>query len=333
MKHVDQSTGRENALDPPVAPAGVHTTVMDIREEADGVVSLLLEPVEGRLPSWEPGAHIDLNLGDNLTRQYSLCSDPANSDQWRVAVLREPKSRGGSEYVHTNIKVGDYVRCSEPRNNFELTDEKHYLFIAGGIGITPIIPMIRECEQRGRPWKLVYGGRSESSMGFRDELTAYGEKVVFWPEDQKGLIDLPELLTDPEEGLGVFCCGPGVLLDAVEGQTEEWPEGRASLHLERFRPKAGALEGELTAFEVELDSTGEVISIPAEKTIVEVLASHDVHVPTSCREGTCGTCETGVFEGEPHHRDSYLTDAEKESNEVMMVCCSRACSKRLVLDL
>jgi ferredoxin-NADP reductase len=307
--------------------------IVDMKKEAEGIVSIYLAGVDGYLPEWEPGAHIDLHLGNEVVRQYSLCNNPTDTDQWRIAVLKEPQSRGGSEFVHTHLRVGDHIRCSLPRNNFPLTDEARYLFIAGGIGITPILPMLEQCEREGRSWKLVYGGRSLSSMAFLDELEAYGEKVLLWPQDENGHINLPELLSDPEEGLAVFSCGPGPLLDAVEGFSEAWPDNTASVHMERFRADPNQLAGEQRAFEIELDSSGEVYDVPADKSIIEVLAEHGIHVPTSCREGTCGTCETGVFEGEPDHRDSYLTKPEKESNEVMMLCCSRSCSKRLVLDL
>ncbi|WP_354262990.1 PDR/VanB family oxidoreductase [Arthrobacter sp. OAP107] len=307
--------------------------IVDIVNEADGVVSLHLAPVSGAFPGWEPGAHIDLNLTPDLVRQYSLSGDPGDRDRWRVGILREPESRGGSQFVHEKLSVGDRIECGTPLNNFELVDAQEYLFIAGGIGVTPILPMIAKCEERGASWRMVYGGRNEASMAFTAELEKYGDKVTLWPQDRSGLIDLKSLLSNPNEGLAVYCCGPGVLLDAVEGFCEQWPPNTATLHLERFRPKAGALDGKNTAFEVLIDSSGEVFTVEANRSIAETLEAAGLHVPTSCREGTCGTCETGVLEGTPDHRDSYLTPEEKSSNEVMMLCCSRSCSKRLVLDL
>ncbi|MEI2279528.1 PDR/VanB family oxidoreductase [Paenarthrobacter ilicis] len=323
---------------PSVAHALPHLTqvdavIADIVKEAEGIVSLHLAPASGIFPEWQPGAHIDLNLAPGLVRQYSLCSDPQDRHKWRVSILREPQSRGGSEWVHDKLSVGDRMTLGSPLNNFELATHREYLFIAGGIGITPILPMIAQCEDQGLPWRLIYGGRSESSMAFTGELARYGDKVTLWPQDSRGLIDLPNLLSEPREGFAVYCCGPGVLLDAVESHVEKWPPGVGSLHLERFRPKAGALDGLNTEFEIELDSSGEVFTVSTDKSIAETLEAAGIHVPTSCREGTCGTCETVVLEGTPDHRDSYLTTAEKESNEVMMLCCSRSCSKRLVLDL
>lgn len=310
----------------------IDTVIAEINEEANGIRSLRLASADGeKMPEWTPGAHIDLVLNADLERQYSLCGDPSDLRTWQVAVLREPTSRGGSEWVHDKLSVGDRLLVRGPRNNFELVDADEYIFIAGGIGITPILPMVAKCEEMNRPWRLVYGGRSESSMAFREILGTHDSKVTFWPQDLNGIIDLDTLLGVPLENVAVYCCGPGVLLDAVEERCEGWPAG--SLHLERFRPKAGALEGINTAFEVELDFSDMVLTVGPDESIVDVLEAAGVHVPTSCREGTCGTCETVVLDGTPDHRDSFLTDQEKESNEVMMVCCSRAKCNRLVLDL
>ncbi|PXW25789.1 UNVERIFIED_CONTAM: ferredoxin-NADP reductase [Williamsia faeni] len=310
----------------------LEVTVVGIVDEADGIRSLKLSAGDGAtLPRWLPGAHIDLILSSDLERQYSLCGDPEDQGTWQVAVLREADGRGGSIWVHDRIAVGDRLRVRGPRNNFPLGDQPEYLFIAGGIGITPILPMIASCEKAGVPWRLVYGGRSADSMAFTKDLAVYADKVTLWPQDRNGIIDLEALLGEPRDGVAVYCCGPGVLLDAVEERCAHWPVG--ALHLERFRPKAGALDGPNEVFEIELDQSGDVLTVGAEESIVDVLEAAGIHVPTSCREGTCGTCETVVFEGEPDHRDSYLTDEEKASNEVMMVCCSRAKCDRLVLDL
>lgn len=283
------------------------------------------------MPPWEPGAHIDVLLSPDLERQYSLCGRTDESSTWTIAVLKEPESRGGSRWVHEKLSVGDTLRVRGPRNNFSLIEDDEVLFIAGGIGITPLLPMIAECESQNRPWRLAYGGRSASSMAFQELLSLYGDRVDLWPQDERGIIDLQTFLGAPRENVSVYCCGPGPLLDAVEKCCEAWPTG--TLHMERFRPKAGAQQGPNTAFEVELDSRGTVIQVAEDQSIVEALEDNGVHVPTSCREGTCGTCETVVLEGTPDHRDSYLNDFERESNEVMMLCCSRAKCPRLVLDL
>lgn len=308
--------------------------VVNITNEANGVVSLdLASSDNAELPEWEPGAHIDLILAPGLERQYSLCGNPHDRQRWRIAVLREPESRGGSKEVHERLRVGDQVRYRGPRNNFALIEEREYLFIAGGIGITPILPMIAQCEAVGSPWRLVYGGRNASSMAFTDTLREYGERVTIWPQDRFGHIDLDALLNEPSQGLAIYCCGPGVLLDAVESRFERWPAQTGTLHVERFRPRAGALEGRNTAFEVFLDCSDLEIMVSADQSILNAIEAAGVHVPTSCREGTCGTCETVVLDGTPEHRDSFLTQQEKELNEVMMPCCSRSLGSRLVLDL
>jgi ferredoxin-NADP reductase len=316
----------------PSDPAEVPAVVAEIVQEADGIKSLRLEPVSGdKMPAWEPGAHIDVVLGPGLERQYSLCGDPTDLRSWRIGVLREPESRGGSSHMHEKLSVGDQILCRAPRNNFALTVADRYLFIAGGIGITPILPMIQQCEAAGKPWTLVYGGRQETSMAFRNELAPHGDRVTYWPQDLHGHLDLATILGTPEAGTAVYCCGPGALLDAVEERCATWPDG--ALHLERFRPKAGALDGEKMEFEVVLDYSGITLTVAADQSIVDAVEAAGVHVPTSCREGTCGTCETVVLAGEPDHRDSYLTNQEKESGEVIMPCCSRSCSQSLVLDL
>jgi ferredoxin-NADP reductase len=299
---------------------------------ADGVVSLeLADPAGASLPAWEPGAHIDLVLGPELERQYSLCGEPADRTRWRIAVLREAESRGGSAYVHGRLAVGDRVRVRGPRNHFPLTEAGEYLFVAGGIGVTPLLPMIRQVGRAGRPWRLVYGGRTASSMAFAAELAAEGARVELWPQDERGLIDLDGLLATPRPGLHVYCCGPEPLLAAVEERMAAWPPH--SLRTERFAPKASVLGGERTSFTVRLDYSGIEVSVGAGQSIVQAVEAAGVEVMTSCREGTCGTCETAVISGLPDHRDSVLSDEEHATNEVMMICCSRSLSPLLVLDL
>ncbi|MDQ0380715.1 PDR/VanB family oxidoreductase [Amycolatopsis thermophila] len=306
--------------------------LLERKEElADGVVRLTLRPPDGRpLPEWEPGAHLDLLLGENLVRQYSLCGDPADRSVLQIAVLREPHGRGGSAHVHDRLAPGDRVRVRGPRNHFRLVPSAEYLFIAGGIGITPIVPMIARAEAGGAAWRLVYGGRTRSSMAFRAELRArYGDRVEIRPQDETGPLDLDALLGKPREGVAVYCCGPEPLLAAVEQRCAAWPPG--SLHVERFSPRAD--EGEWTSFEVELAASGRTVTVPADKSILEAVEDAGVPVLFSCQEGTCGTCETPVLDGVPDHRDSLLTDEERAANDTMMICVSRSCGPRLVLDL
>ncbi|MGW1603073.1 PDR/VanB family oxidoreductase [Streptomyces eurythermus] len=302
-------------------------------DEADGVVSLDLRRADDApLPAWTPGAHIDLVLAPDLVRQYSLCSSPEDSRVWRVAVLREEDGRGGSLHVHDKLSEGDPVRVRGPRNHFPLEGAEKYLFIAGGIGITPIVPMLERAERQGRAWELVYGGRTLASMAFRDALvTRYGERVRVRPEDVYGLLDLDTLLGTPRPGTLVYCCGPEPLLEAVEQRCADWPAG--TLHVERFTPRDPQAPVRDGAFEVELARSGITVTVPPDESVLRAVEEAGVQVLSSCREGTCGTCETTVLEGTVDHRDSLLTPAEREAHDTMMICVSRAACPRLVLDL
>ncbi|MER5688951.1 PDR/VanB family oxidoreductase [Streptomyces sp. NPDC002205] len=302
-------------------------------DEADGVVSLDLRRVDGAsLPVWAPGAHVDLLLAPDLVRQYSLCSSPEEAEVWRVAVLREKDGRGGSLHVHDTLAEGDTVRVRGPRNHFPLERADRYLFIAGGIGVTPIIPMLAEAERIGSAWEMAYGGRALASMAFRDELVKrYDERVRVRPEDEYGLLDLDALLGTPQPGTLVYCCGPEPLLKAVEERCADWPED--ALHLERFTPKELQAPLRDGAFDVELAQSGITVTVPPDKSVLQAVEEAGVQVLSSCQEGTCGTCETVVLDGTVDHRDSLLTPAEQSSHDTMMICISRALCPRLVLDL
>ena len=294
---------------------------------ADDVVRLTLRaPDGGALPAWEPGAHLDLVLGPDLVRQYSLCGDPADRSVLQVAVLREPDGRGGSAHVHERLTDGETLRVRGPRNHFALEPAPRYLFVAGGIGITPLVPMIAAAEAAGARWRLLYGGRTRASMAFAAELEdRYGDRVELVPQDERGLLDLDAALA-AEPGAAVYCCGPEPLLAAME---ERCAPG--TLHVERFTAKPDS--GAKTAFEVELAQSGRTLAVPPDRSVLEVVEESGVPVLSSCREGTCGTCETGVLAGVPDHRDAVLTPAEQEAGDVMMICVSRCAGPRLVLDL
>ena len=297
---------------------------------ADGVVVLdLRDPSGCDLPAWTPGAHIDLAPAAGLVRQYSLCGDPADRTVWRIAVLREPDGRGGSRAVHETLREGDLVDVDGPRNHFPLEPAPRYLFIAGGIGITPLLPMIAAAEATGTPWRLHYGGRTRGSMAFRGELaSAYGGKVVICPQDETGLLDLDAILAGEPAGTAVYCCGPEPLLTAVERRCVGRP-----LHVERFAPKEQGEPVRADSFEVELARTGRTLTVPPGTSILRVVEDAGVEVLWSCTEGTCGTCETAVLGGEVDHRDSLLTPEERAANDTMFVCVSRAAGSRLILDL
>ncbi|MFI9766781.1 PDR/VanB family oxidoreductase [Streptomyces sp. NPDC052415] len=295
---------------------------------AEGVLGLTFAHPLGRsLPAWEPGAHVDLLLGPGMERQYSLCGDPADRAAWRIAVLREPDGRGGSAFVHERLRPGDTVRVRGPRQNFALRPAARYRFVAGGIGITPILPMLAAADTAGAEWTLLYGGRTRASMAFTEELRRYGDRVTLAPQDETGLLDLGGALDDLPDGTLVYCCGPGPLLDAVQ---ERCPAG--VLHVERFRPKEQPA-AEDAEFDVVLARSGRTVTVPPGVSVLDSVRAAGVEVLYSCAEGTCGTCETDVVEGTPDHRDSVLSDAERAAGETMLVCVSRCRGKRLVLDL
>ncbi|MFF7650465.1 PDR/VanB family oxidoreductase [Streptomyces sp. NPDC007983] len=303
-------------------------------DAAQDVVTLTLRHPAGReLPGWEPGAHVDLVLGDGLIRQYSLCGDPADHTSWRIAVLRAPDGRGGSARVHDTLTEGARVRVRGPRNHFALRPAARYLFVAGGIGITPILPMAAAAEAAGADWTLLYGGRTRASMAFADQLAdAYGGKVRLVPQDEAGLLDLAAYLAEPDPGTLVYCCGPEPLLRVAEERCRAWPPG--ALRTERFQPRpADAESADSGGFEVVLDRSGRSLTVEPGQSVLRTLEEAGVPVLYSCEEGTCGTCETDVIEGEVEHRDSVLTDEERASGETMMICVSRCRGPKLVLDL
>ncbi|PXY23436.1 ferredoxin [Prauserella coralliicola] len=297
--------------------------------EADGVLSLVLADPDGApLPGWEPGAHLDLDFADGLVRQYSLCGDPAERARYQVAVLREERSRGGSRYVHEALRPGQVVEVRGPRNHFRLEEAQRYVFIAGGIGITPILPMVAAVRDSGKPWRLHYGGRRRGSMAFTSALAAHGDAVRLSPQDEVGLLDLDTALADLGPGTLVYCCGPAPLIDAV---VQRCPPDL--LRIERFAAPDAPEEPALTgAVEVELARSGRTVRVPADRSILEVLLDEGIDVPNDCRDGICGSCETKVIAGEIDHRDHVLTERERREGTTMMVCVSRACGRRLVLD-
>ncbi|MFI7386760.1 PDR/VanB family oxidoreductase [Streptomyces sp. NPDC049813] len=299
-------------------------------EAADGVV--LLRLAGHALPAWEPGAHLDLVLPSGLVRQYSLCGDPRDTASYTVAtrlIPAEAGGRGGSREVHEQLREGAEVEVRGVRNRFPLdADAPAYLFVAGGIGITPILPMLRDAHARGADWRLLYGGRSRASMPFLEEVEKLGAdqgRVRVVAEDSDGLPDLAAALGATAPGTAVYCCGPEGLMAAVR---EALPAGR-TLHLERFAPR-NSTEGN-GPFEVELRRSGRVLDVPADGTVLAAVRGALPHVAYSCEQGFCGTCQQRVLEGEIDHRDELLTDAERAGS--MLICVSRARGERLVLDL
>lgn len=312
--------------------------VKQMRHEADTVLSVVLETLDGsELPHALAGAHVDLILSGDLRRSYSLTREIDGGPACTVAVHRDPNSRGGSSFVHETLRVGDKVRMSRPRNNFPLDEDAELsVLIAGGIGITPILAMVRRLTAKGRRWKLHYAARSRSAAAFCDAVErlahasdSKGTVVYHFDDEQNGsLIDIAAILSaDPSAHF--YCCGPEPMLAAYEQAARDVP--RQQVHIEYFSAsEEAARDG---GFDLVLNRSGKTLHVEPGKTILDVLIANNVSVPFSCSEGVCGTCETRVIEGRPDHRDMILTDEERTKSETMMVCCSGSKSARLVLDL
>ncbi|MFK4759846.1 PDR/VanB family oxidoreductase [Microbacterium sp. ZW T5_45] len=304
----------------------IRVRVRGLTREAEGVLAVELEPLADALPAWTPGAHIDLVLPSAPVRQYSLCGDPA-STRYRIAVLREPESRGGSRAVHERLRPGDEVVLREPKNHFVLEAAEEYVFVAGGIGITPLLPMVKAVAARGASWRLLYLGGSRSRMPFLDELASLdADRIRIVARDEGSRADLPAALTASPDAL-VYACGPERMLTAL---TEIVDAER--LRVEYFA--APEVEYEPGGpFRVRLDRSGLELEVAPEESILDVLRGAGVDVLSDCEEGICGSCETRVVEGEVEHRDFVLTAQEKTRSDCLMVCVSRASCPLLVLDV
>ncbi|WP_433826645.1 PDR/VanB family oxidoreductase [Actinoplanes sp. CA-015351] len=306
----------------PAEPLSLRVT--ESRWEAEGIVSFTLASGDP-LPVWEPGAHVDVHLPSGLVRQYSLCGDPADRSKYRIAVLALPGGRGGSLEAHRELRPGQVIRVGVPRQTFPQAEADRYVFVAGGIGITPLLPMIRAAVRSGAPWELVYGARSAAHFAFAAEI-GISEAVH--------LIDAPldlEKIVAGSAGAKVYACGPGGMLDALQTLMEAAGRG-SELHVERFAAPISA-SAAVTGFEVELTRTGIVVPVGPESSILESVRAAGADVPSSCEMGFCGTCETKVLSGAVDHRDDLLTEEERAQGGTMMICVSRAASARLVLDL
>jgi len=283
------------------------------------------------LPTVEPGAHIDIYLPNGLVRQYSLVAADFAPQSYIVGIKRDPKSRGGSVFIHDQLKVGTLLKISFPRNNFHLIEnESMTVLIAGGIGITPIYCMVNRLLELGRPWRLYYSCRSRADAAFFNELSPF-DCVTFNFDDENGgkFLDLDAIVRSAPVAAHFYCCGPLPMLHAFEAATENLPSEHR--HVEYFSADTEiATEG---GFVVELARSKREFFVPIGKTILEVLREGGINVDFSCEAGICGACETKVVSGTPDHRDVVLDDAEHAKNQVMMICCSGCKSDRLILDL
>ena len=315
----------------------IDVVVVSRNNEAQGICTYELASADGSaLPAFSAGSHIDVHLPGGLIRQYSLCNHPDEQHRYLIGVLRDPASRGGSQSLHEQIKSGDSLRISEPRNLFPLIHEaRHSLLFAGGIGITPILCMAERLAHSGADFELHYCARSSERAAFVERLrnSPFADRVfMHFDEQPETALNAAQVLASPQPGTHLYVCGPGGFMQHVldSARAQGWQEH--ALHREYFAaaPVDSSNDG---SFSVKVGSTGQVFDIPADKTVVQVLESHGIDIPMSCEQGVCGTCLTRVLEGVPEHRDMFLTEEEQACNDQFTPCCSRSKSPMLVLDI
>jgi len=291
----------------------------------------LTSPDGGRLPDAAPGAHLTLSLPNGLSRQYSLVHAGPAPLRYEIGVKRDPVSRGGSVYMHDELRVGTILPVAVPRNNFPLQeDAARNVFFAGGIGITPIVAMLEHLAGLGRDRMLYYACRAREDAAFLPELRGVCTPHLHIDQEQQGrVLDVAAIISQLPRDTHLYCCGPGPMLAAFEAATAAWP--RRQIHIEYFSAKEEPSKG--GGFTVELARSGLEFQIPAGQSILQVLRAAGIDIASSCEEGVCAACETGVLGGVPDHRDSILSAAEKAANQTMMICCSGSKTERLVLDL
>jgi len=315
----------------------LHLIVSARTQEADGICCFELEPpLGGELPPFAAGAHVDVYVHPGIVRQYSLCGDPAERRRWRIAVLREPRSRGGSSGMHEEVHPGATLRVSEPRNHFPLVTARHSLLVAGGIGVTPILAMAKTLRREGRSFELHHCARSPARSAFRTEIASeFGARAHFHFDDGEPAqkFDAEAVLSRAQGETHLYVCGPAGFMDHVLATARRlgWAEDR--LHREYFSAPAASTPAADSAFDVHLARSGIALNIPPNKSVLEVLLGAGIPIPYSCETGVCGTCATRVLDGAPDHRDIYFTDAERAKGDWFTPCCSRSTTPLLVLDL
>lgn len=305
------------------------------RQVADDIVALDLVSSDGKeLPEFEAGSHIDLQLAEGISRSYSLYGSSTERHVYRIAVLREPDSRGGSRYIHDALNVGDRVNATPPRNNFSLHEAPHHVLFAGGIGVTPMLSMAWTLWERGESFHLHYCARSLTRMALRDALTTgpFAKHVSLYLNDASPAeqLDIEAVLTNAPQGTHFYTCGPGGFIEWIETKASQCSIDPQYLHHEYFTAE---VDTKGNGFEVFLAKSNITVKVHENESIADALFKVGLDVPISCAQGVCGTCITPVLEGTPDHRDQYLMTSEKESNKMMTLCCSRALSSRLVLDI
>jgi vanillate monooxygenase ferredoxin subunit len=317
--------------------AQIPVKVVRRQQEALDIASFeLARPDGSTLPGFSAGSHIDVQLPNGLTRQYSLCNDAGEQHRYRIAVLRDPKTRGGSASMHDAVKEGDTLLISEPRNHFPLVHAQRTLLFAGGIGVTPLLCMAQRLAAIGSDFTLHYCTRSRDRTAFAEEIaaSAYQDRVKFHfddgPPSQK--LNLDRVLATPEAGTHLYVCGPTGFITWVVQSAERLGWAKDQVHVEYFGAEAQDTGGD-KPFQVKIASSGALVEVPANQTVTQALQAHGIEILTSCEQGVCGTCITRVLQGECDHRDLYFTDEEKAKHDQFTPCCSRAKSAVLVLDL
>jgi ferredoxin-NADP reductase len=320
----------------PISDGAMKVRVSAISQETDDISLLELRSVEGELPSFSAGSHIDLHLGNGLIRSYSLTNATCERHRYVIGVKKEPLSRGGSRFIHEQLRVGDEAMISTPRNNFALCEEApSSVLIAGGIGITPLRCMAQHLEELARPWQLHYAARSRCSAAFVSQLAEFGPKVRFYFPTESGQkphasrMDINAVVADAPHDAHLYCCGPEGMLESFK--TASAGRSPAQTHVEHFANAQGV--DKAGEFEVVLAKSGRTVDVPSGKSILDTLLELGIDAPFSCMEGVCSSCETRVLSGIPDHRDLILTSEEHAANDRMMICCSRSKSRTLVLEL
>lgn len=305
--------------------------IRSITREAEGLWAFELVPVDGGpLPDYAPGAHLDLHLPGGLVRQYSL-TNPADGRRYVLGVARDRASRGGSRWLHDQARPGDVIQASDPRNTFPLDEDAPLsVLVAGGVGVTPLLAMARRLDALGRPWRLHYAVRDRSVAAFVDRFQAMkGEVALHVDAETGGLMDIAAVVAGTPPEARLYCCGPTPMIEAFEAAAS----GRDPAHVRVERFAAAAPRADDGSLTVELARSGLTVHVGPDETILDAVLAAGVQAPASCRNGVCGTCETRVLAGVPDHRDMILSDAEKQAGQTMMICCSRARSPSLTLDL
>ncbi len=317
------------------ADAWLDVTVKEVDRKAGDTVALQLVATGGKsLPPFDAGAHVDVKIAPGLTRQYSLCGDPANSSSYRLGILRDENSRGGSAAMNERVFAGDQLSISAPKNHFPLEEAPHSILVGGGIGVTPLIAMAHHLHSKGQSFDLHYCVSNADKAAFLTELEscafADSVKIFFSRTDERPTFVPSEQFGDPSEGAHIYTCGPTGFMDFVFDEAKALGYSADALHKEDFGAEVDLTGG---SFTVVAQESGVTVTVAEGQRIVEALTDAGIDIEVSCEEGVCGTCLCDVVEGEPDHRDSFLTDEERDSNEMIMVCCSRSKSPKLVLDI